>query len=174
MHVEGKKDSGLGAFIYRKLYKVPWGGGWGPSSDSPGAESNNTVCLAQSGGERWEAELGERLPAQQGKGGLLGHLLVQTEPARIGNHPSIPRDLLIGGVCGGGEPAAPPPSGPGPRAGAAPHGRRRRPSDRVPAPPRARTSSWDHLELRGWGTLRQGEQEETLWGVSGGGRAVAR
>lgn len=39
------------------------------------------------------------------------------------------------------------------------------PSDRVPAPPRARTSSPDHLGLRRWGTPRQGEMgKETGWG----------
>lgn len=152
MQVQSKTqrlEPSLGAFIFRKLYKAPWGGAWGRGGDSPGGEKPTLRAHASAPSQ---TSAGGRArgaaPCPSSPEGLLGHFSgPDLTHASLGNHPS----LRTSSEGEWGPPRPRPPSRPGPRARAAPGGRRRR---RVIASRR-------HLAPK--------PQAETTWGRADGG-----
>nr|XP_012624781.1 uncharacterized protein LOC105873961 [Microcebus murinus]XP_012624782.1 uncharacterized protein LOC105873961 [Microcebus murinus]XP_012624783.1 uncharacterized protein LOC105873961 [Microcebus murinus]XP_012624784.1 uncharacterized protein LOC105873961 [Microcebus murinus]XP_012624785.1 uncharacterized protein LOC105873961 [Microcebus murinus]XP_012624786.1 uncharacterized protein LOC105873961 [Microcebus murinus]XP_020139484.1 uncharacterized protein LOC105873961 [Microcebus murinus] len=152
---EKSRESSLASgFLYlENCLKCPWGGGGGVWRGFPWRRENKSPCSP------WQ-EQGAGLGAGPGARGSPQHRgisLATPQARRTLLQPSAPSGLPL---CGwrGDTLAAPPPWG-RPRASAAPGEDVGAPSDRVPAPPRARISSLDHLQLCGWGTPKIGEME---------------
>lgn len=117
---------GLGAFIFRKLYKVPWCGGWGCGGDSPAGEKT-TLCARPVWPRRGQVQGGRTwggAPSIGGEGVSAATLLGPSCLVRFCNQPS----LGTSSAAESGDTPPPPrlPLGQVPRARAAPGGRRRR------------------------------------------------